>query len=285
VKAVPVFYSPAMCADSESFSPSAAKPAAVIEAWGKMGIPMEILEPIPLARGHFYKAHDKDFVDGILDLRLMNGFGNYSPAVAASLPYTSGSMFDAVLCAWDNGVAAVSPTSGFHHAGYDFAGGFCTFNGLMIAAMMCPTLDIGILDFDCHHGNGTVDIIGHFKMQDRITHYSFGKDKRNLSHRFLPNLAEIVKGFESCDVVIYQAGQDPHVDDPLGGYLTTEELFERDRIVFRTLREMGVPVAWNLAGGYTDPLSTVINGHCNTMKAFAEFMLDDLTPALAVDII
>ena len=282
MKAVPVFYSPAMCAVSESFSPSAAKPVAVVEAWGKMGIPLEILEPLPLTRAELYLAHDKDFVDGVLDFRLMNGFGNYSPAVAASLPYTSGSMYEAVVEAMMNGVGAVSPTSGFHHAGYDFAGGFCTFNGLMIAAMMCPTLDIGILDFDCHHGNGTVDIIGHFKMQDRITHYSFGRCK---GHRFLPNLEDIVRGFESCDVVIYQAAQDPHVDDPLGGYLTTEELFERDRIVFRTLREMGVPVAWNLAGGYTDPLSTVINGHCNTMKAFAEFMLDDLTPALAVDII
>ena len=282
MKAVPVFYSPLMCADSESFSPSAAKPAAVIEAWGKMGVPMEIIAPETLTREQFYKAHDKDFVDGILDLRLMNGFGNYSPAVAASLPYTSGSMYEAVVEAMMNGVGAVSPTSGFHHAGYNFAGGFCTFNGLMVAAMMCPSLDIGILDFDCHHGNGTIDIIEHFKVQDRIQHYSYGRCKGG---RLLPNLENIIKGFESCDVVIYQAGQDPHVDDPLGGYLTTEELLERDRIVFRTLREMGVPVAWNLAGGYTNPLSTVINGHCNTMKAFAEFALSDLTPALAVDII
>lgn len=282
MKAIPVFYSPLMCADSESFSPSAAKPAAVVEAWGKMDIPLEIIAPEPLTRDQFYKAHEKQFVDGILDLRLTNGFGNYSPAVAASLPYTSGSLYAALREAMNNGVGAVSPTSGFHHAGYNFAGGFCTFNGLMVAAMMCPNLDIGILDFDAHHGNGTVDIIDHFKIQDRIPHYSYGRCK---GHRFLPNLEQIVRGFESCDVVIYQAGQDPHVDDPLGGYLTTEELFERDRIVFRTLREMGVPCAWNLSGGYTDPFSIVLNGHCNTMKAFAEAFYPYLTPASAVDII
>jgi len=53
-----------------------------------------------------------------------------------------------------------------------------------------------------------------------------------------------------CDVVLYQAGADPHVDDPLGGWLTTEQLRRRDARVFQTFARLGVPVAWNLAGGY-----------------------------------
>jgi acetoin utilization deacetylase AcuC-like enzyme len=53
-----------------------------------------------------------------------------------------------------------------------------------------------------------------------------------------------------CDVVLYQAGADPHLDDPLGGWLTTEQLRRRDAGVFASFREIGVPVAWNLAGGY-----------------------------------
>jgi hypothetical protein len=33
-----------------------------------------------------------------------------------------------------------------------------------------------------------------------------------------------------CDVLLYQAGADPHINDPLGGWLTTAQLRERDRI-------------------------------------------------------
>lgn len=50
--------------------------------------------------------------------------------------------------------------------------------------------------------------------------------------------------------MLYQAGADPHVNDPLGGWMTTAQLYERDVIVFETAREMGLPVVFNLAGGY-----------------------------------
>ena len=70
----------------------------------------------------------------------MNGFGNYNREITNSLRYTVGSIVGATIHvlrtpgSTDSRVA-VSPTSGFHHAGYDFGGGFCTFNGLMIAAI------------------------------------------------------------------------------------------------------------------------------------------------------
>lgn len=50
--------------------------------------------------------------------------------------------------------------------------------------------------------------------------------------------------------MLYQAGADPHINDPLGGFLDSDQLRERDRIVFAGLKALGVPVAWNLAGGY-----------------------------------
>jgi acetoin utilization deacetylase AcuC-like enzyme len=68
-------------------------------------------------------------------------------------------------------------------------------------------------------------------------------------------------------VILYQAGADPHVDDPLGGWLTTEQLAQRDRIVFETARAMQVPIAWNLAGGYQRPLRNVLDIHDNTLRA------------------
>jgi hypothetical protein len=34
------------------------------------------------------------------------------------------------------------------------------------------------------------------------------------------------------DIILYQAGADTHVDDPLGGLLTSDQMRERDRIMF-----------------------------------------------------
>ena len=68
-----------------------------------------------------------------------------------------------------------------------------------------------------------------------------------------------------CDVVLYQAGADPHIDDPLGGWLTIEQLRERDRLVFENAERFGLPIAWNLAGGYQSPLRKVLDIHDNTM--------------------
>ena len=273
-KKIPVFYRPEMCADADSFSKSPTKPALVVDAWQSEGIPIEIKSFDPLTRSEIAVAHDDQMVDDVLDLKIPNGFGNKSAAVAASLPYTSGSMRAAVHAALENGIGAVSPTSGFHHAGYDFNGGFCTFNGLMIAAipLLMDGWKVGILDLDMHCGNGTDDIASHFKLPRRkLPRHSQGSLEDFEVEPWLKTLpAFIVHQFGNCDVVLYQAGADPHVDDPLGGWLTTEQLFERDRIVFNTLRELRIPCAWNLAGGYQDPLSKVIEIHSNTMRAFSE---------------
>ena len=273
-KKIPVFYRPEMCADAASFSKSPTKPALVVDAWQSAGIPIEIKSFDPLTRSEIAVAHDRQMVDDVLDLKIPNGFGNKSAAVAASLPYTSGSMRAAVHAAMENGIGAVSPTSGFHHAGYDFNGGFCTFNGLMIAAipLLMDGWKVGILDLDMHCGNGTDDIIGRGVFNTKqIPHYHQSSTAVFGIEAWSHNLSSIIAHqFGKCDVVLYQAGADPHVDDPLGGWLTTEQLFERDRIVFKTLRELRIPCAWNLAGGYQDPLSKVIEIHSNTMRAFSE---------------
>ena len=73
--------------------------------------------------------------------------------------------------------------------------------------------------------------------------------------------------------MLYQAGADPHVDDPLGGWLTTAQLHERDRRVFAAARRIGLPVAWNLAGGYQSPLRKVLDIHDNTLRACAGVFL------------
>lgn len=61
-------------------------------------------------------------------------------------------------------------------------------------------------------------------------------------------------------------GADPHIADPLGGWLTTDALRERDRRVFQADRARGLRVVWNLAGGYQKPLRKVLHIHDNTAR-------------------
>lgn len=271
IKAIPVWFTSAQAANARSYSPSAGKPARVIDAWRRLGIPLDVRPPEPVTRPQLYLAHDDDYVDAVLDGRTDNGFGNRLPEVAASLPFTSGAMLAAARSAIANGVGAVAPVSGFHHAGYDSGGGFCTFNGLMVTA--CVLLGegrrrIGILDFDQHYGNGTAEIIRRLDLGDAVPHYTAGAEYESPSQagEFLARIPSLVERFAGCDVLLYQAGADPHVDDPLGGWLTTMELRERDRRVFAHARRLDIPVAWNLAGGYQQPLERVLAIHDNTMR-------------------
>ncbi|MBA3506345.1 MAG: histone deacetylase [Betaproteobacteria bacterium] len=269
-----IFYTDLMVADSESFSPSAHKPREVVQSWQALGIPLEIVAPEPVTVEQFALAHDRRFVEDVLACRRANGFGNRSAAVAASLPYTSGSMLAAAREAVRNGRVAVAPCSGFHHATYDTVQGFCTFNGLMVTAcalrVEVVASRVGILDFDQHWGNGTDDILRQLGA-DWVRHYSAGAewDSPKQATRFLDAIPQLVESMADCGVILYQAGADPHVDDPLGGWLTTEQLRERDRLVFENGARVGVPIAWNLAGGYQTPLRNVLDIHDNTMRECA----------------
>lgn len=278
---IPVFYSHRMIADSDgSASPSTWKPRAVLQSWLSLGLPISVREFEPASPAILELAHDDAFVLGVLDGRRRNGFGNTNPEITATTPFTCGAMLAATMEALRNGSVACAPVSGFHHAGYDRAGGYCTFNGLMISAnyLLSNKLAarIGILDADMHDGDGTQDIIDEFNLHDRIHHIAIGRDYTSPGQAdgFFSALPDMLASFAGCDVVLYQAGADPHINDPLGGWLTTGQLAERDRIVFSSLRAMNIPVAWNLAGGYQrdkqNGISPVLNIHDNTMRACVE---------------
>jgi acetoin utilization deacetylase AcuC-like enzyme len=272
---IPVLFRPELVAPDQGASPSAHKPAQVVADWQAHGLPIEVIAPPPVTRRQLALAHEAAYVDGVLDCEEPNGFGNRSRAVAATLPYTSGAMLAAARAALANGKVAVAPVSGFHHAGFDFGGGYCTFNGLMVAA--CVLHDegrverVGIIDFDQHFGNGTDDIIRRRHIR-WIEHCTAGMKWHRPAQaaEFLDEIPQIVARMKDCNLILYQAGADPHVNDPLGGWLTTEQLRSRDRRVFAAAAEWKVPVAWNLAGGYQRTedggIGPVLEIHRNTMR-------------------
>lgn len=261
-------------ASNIGFSPSAGKPAAFVDSVRDMNRVHVVSDWRPLSEAEIAVAHHEAHVRDTLACNKPNGFGNTLPEVAASLPWTNGSFYHAARFAVLGRTFSFSPTSGFHHATYASAEGFCTFNGLMIAAILLHreglVRRVGIVDLDAHFGNGTADIIQRLSI-DYVDHLTLGalhpKYLGSDWGRFIADLPGYLEDrFSECDVLLYQAGADPHIDDPLGGYLTSEELRLRDRHVFRFARRRGIPVVWNLAGGYQTQLSKVLEIHRATVE-------------------
>lgn len=282
----PVFYRPEMVAfQPNDKSPSAHKPKEVVEDWqSHFGSLLEIHSFEPVVREDYYLAHDEKFVDDILECREDNGFENRSPEVAASLPYTTGSLLSAARQALRNGKVACSPTSGFHHATWEQAMGFCTFNGLMVTAIKLlnegMVKKVGILDLDHHWGNGTHDIIHETKAN--VHHYSIGsarlhfrvtlEDGLTVAEWWMrERLPWILSSFSECDLILYQAGADLWEEDPYAwhGGLDLEQLRRRDDLVFSFCKLKRIPVVWNLAGGYkkdeNDSIEPVLRIHRQTL--------------------
>ncbi len=273
-----VFYSDDLVSDAQaSRSPSDRKPKLVSQALACKAWPIRLVAPDPVAVSDIYRVHDRGFVDDVLSLRQPNGFGSHSESVARSLLYTCGACYDSALAALRDGISA-SLTSGFHHAGPNAGWGFCTFNGLMVAATRL--LDEGrvervaIIDCDYHYGDGTQAIIDTQDLGARVFHLSLGHLFRRPEQarpylEAVSALSDQLRDFDPS-VILYQAGADVHIDDPLGGLLTTGQMRVRDATLFTIARDLGIPVTWNLAGGYQiesdGSIRRVIELHMNTFE-------------------
>jgi acetoin utilization deacetylase AcuC-like enzyme len=256
---IPIYFNEKMIANVILESPSPRKPLEIFNEWCKKYYnQIEIFDYPPFEKEDFYLAHAPKHVNDILNLKKINGFANKNKAIADSLYWTSSSFYHAAVHCLKSKVA-VSPTSGFHHAGYDSAWGFCTFNGLFISAvkMLKENLvkKIGILDFDYHQGDGSENIMNKLRLYNQIIHItgksSYPREKEKF-FELIPYMFDLLK---NVDIIFYQAGADQHINDPLGGFLTSEELRYRDNLVLNFAKKSNIPIVWNLAGGYQEDIS------------------------------
>lgn len=253
-------------------------------SWKKPRLFREMVQPIggyqevvasPVSRATLMTVHFPDFVDGILAGSIADGFGVASAEVSDSFRYTVGMMTGAVTKVIGTKDSACAPVSGFHHADFYTAQGFCTFNGLAVAAVKAVKegAKVGIFDADQHWGDGTDQIINHFGLSHKIEHWSTGEIYRDAASAkgFIKGLPDtLYRKFRDVDVLIYQAGADCHVDDPLGGWMTSSQMEERDRLVFEFCEARGTPYVWNLAGGYQEPYSKTLKLHQNTFEVWVQ---------------
>jgi acetoin utilization deacetylase AcuC-like enzyme len=75
------------------------------------------------------------------------------------------------------------------------------------------------------------------------------------------------------DIVFYIAGADPHEGDTLGRLaLTFDGLARRDSYVLSQCREVGIPVAITIGGGYGRRIEDTVAVHVATVRVAAGFV-------------
>ena len=144
-----------------------------------------------------------------------------------------------------------------------------------------------IVDLDVHQGDGTASLMAGrtdvftFSMH-AAKNFPVRKARSGLDveladgtgdEDYLAELARhlpvLLDGFRP-DIVLYQAGVDPHHDDRLGRLaLSDEGLEQRDTYVVDQVRRRGLPVASALGGGYGADQHAVAARHAASMLAMA----------------
>jgi acetoin utilization deacetylase AcuC-like enzyme len=178
------------------------------------------------------------------------------------------------------GFAASRPSG--HHAGPDYAMGFCLFNNVAIAAELAIR-ELGvervlIIDWDVHHGNGTAEIfrrrsdvlfasiheLGLFPGTGEVSDAGSGEGRGYTINVPVPHGSDeetwlsaleyviIPAGLEFApQLVLVSAGFDAHRDDPLGHCLLDASSFAQMACHVRDMARMvGAPVGAVLEGGY-----------------------------------
>jgi len=274
---VEVFYDPVYCGAGHDFDTTrkAAHLAADLAARPVPGV--VVRAPEPAAPADLERIHDQRYIDAVVHgtpegLARSSGLG-WDPGHAAAVLASTGGCIAAARSAWRRGVAG-SLSSGLHHARRAGGSGYCTVNGLALAALTLADLGaerVLVLDLDAHCGGGTADILGHHPAATSmdvtsidVATSSFDRyeppegwslDVVQDADRYLATvedrLAAVAPG--SVDAVVYNAGMDPHEDCSTGGLtgITDDVLASREALVFDFAAVHGVPVAFVLAGGYT----------------------------------
>ena len=279
-------YSQAYDATSPTVSMRKLKPVAM--AVQQAGV-ADLLDPGVIDTACLRALHAPEYVDAFLSgeghLASSQGWPWQPKIRDGVLAIQAGQLLGAEL-ALKNRIAA-NIAQGFHHALYEKGSSYCTFNGLALVAQQQPGLKIFVLDCDEHGGNGTSEFTERlptlFNFSICGTYWDFVENERSIlkclravTDNFMPYRAALKSAFAYMagwkpDLVIYQAGADPHINDPLGTLgMTTEQMTIRDRLVFEFCLKNKFPVLFVLAGGYQEPIvDKLVPLHLNTFKIAA----------------
>jgi acetoin utilization deacetylase AcuC-like enzyme len=282
---------------------SPARIAAILDCLRASGVLAETMQrEAPLAaREDLLRAHPERHVESLHRRAPAEGLAWVDPDTAMNPHSLEASLRAAGAAAaavravlageMANAFCAVRPPG--HHAERASAMGFCFFNNVAVAAHVALAAGLGrvaVLDFDVHHGNGTVDV---FMEDERVLVCS------SFQHPFYPGRLDdvdrpnivntpLAEGTRSAEfrrrveqdwlraldahrpqMLLVSAGFDAHARDPLGGL----ELHEPDYrwvtelITDAARRHAGGRVVSVLEGGYDlDALARSVDVHVQALR-------------------
>ena len=299
-KLIDVFYDPQYTLSSHHFE-TTRKAKWIAESLREDPIRgIRLATPAPVSVSDLLLLHSAEYISALqsglpVDLAESQGFAWDQYLLPMTLS-TTGGMVAAMIAAIEVGVAGTLST-GLHHARKDSGCGFCTINGLALAAKKALTKGVQsvlMLDLDAHCGGGPQDCIsGDSRIyQLDISVHGFDQYKPSNNSRLvmvddgydyltsveyeLENLLDEGRSFDLC---IYNAGMDPFDFCTNGGKegISMRTLARREELVFSWCRSHRIPVAFTIAGGYLGgrlDQCDLIRLHRMTVQAAAHAFLD-----------
>ncbi len=265
----------------------------LLPAFEELGQAFTVIAPEPMPRHWIEAVHDPAYVEAVLTasvppaLERRIGFP-VTAAVARRTVAVAGGTYAAARHALAHGFAA-NGAGGSHHAMPDGGAGYCVTNDLAIAANRLlaegHARRIAIVDLDVHQGDGTAAIFA--ARPDAVTFSMHAAKNFPVRKARSTRDVELPDGMDDADylallaaelpalldrhapdLVLFQAGVDPHVDDRLGRLaLTDAGLAARDAYVVREIRRRGIALATTLGGGYATDRMTVARRHAAGLVA------------------
>jgi acetoin utilization deacetylase AcuC-like enzyme len=266
---------------------------ALYQALLAAGVPTHcFMTPEAATPAQLSLVHEASYIhslrSGTIDTKAMRriGFPWSELLLKRSLISVGGTIQTAQL-ALQHGLA-LHLSGGYHHAFVSEGSGFCLFNDLAIAARVLQQQGVDkILIFDCdvHQGDGSALI---FADDPNIITASLHGEKNFPARKqqsdwdlALPNgctdapyleavqqSLDYLLALHQPDLVLYDAGVDIHQQDDLGLLsVSTQGILARDSWVINRCRELKIPLAAVIGGGYQRDLLALTAVHLQLFKA------------------
>lgn len=227
----------------------------------------EFVLPGEIEEGDILLVHSQSLLDSVKTGRFYDGDSPNYPDIFAYSRLSAGAAVTAseIALKGDLSLSLLRPPG--HHAGRDFLGGFCYFNNVAIAVAKAlqKVSKAAIIDFDCHHGNGTQDIclgkqnVLYVSLHQSPLYPGTGLTSEGNCLNFpLPSgtdepayMTAFSKAIEAInrfapDLVAVSAGFDAYKGDPLAGLHLEKSTYEK---IGKTIHELEKPTFAVLEGG------------------------------------
>ncbi len=237
----------------------------------------DFTEPEPCKDEDILLAHSQKLLDSIKK----EGFFDFDTPSFSGIfdlaKLSAGSAIDAAMhCLTQEEKAFSLMRPPGHHATRNDLGGFCYFNSIAIASLKAKEIigKVAIVDFDCHHGNGTEDIMLGKKdflylslhqsplypgtgLRSRENCINYPLLARTSPEHYLTVLAEGLKEVEKFkpDLLAISAGFDSYKLDPITSLSLEQETYGE---IGRMLSALKTPTFAVLEGGYSRDLAECV---------------------------